>query len=424
MAGFGARILDPNDIPKFLNSPQTPLFNKSRLLYGLNLARKPIRELDRVVIVEGYLDVIALHQQGFANSVSPMGTAMNEDQLRYLKKFTRRMVLALDADAAGEKATLRGLEIARQALDREEEVTFDAHGLLRSEARLQADVRVTTLPEGKDPDDVVLANPQEWEKILEHARPIVLHVMEALAQGQDLEDAKVKSAIAARVLPLIEDVPSAVERDTYRQQLARYLKVDERSLTGNQRVSSQRSLRRKSGTGTPETSALATVNVNLAQRIQQMESHCLSLLLYRPGFLYDLERSLKHAELDKFSVSDFEETGNHSLAELFLQATEQDGQEEVDYMLEHAGDSLDDSLQQVLDHRPKENQSDEKLLEDLYRTLVNLRLIHVNQVLNQLRYLQEEPSLNNSGEVQSLVMKNTQARRKLDRALAGTDRNR
>jgi len=188
MAGFGARILDPNDVPKFLNSPQTALFDKSHLLYGLDQARKAIRTDDQVVIVEGYLDVIALHQSGFKNTVSPMGTALNEDQLRMLKKYTRRIVLALDADAAGEKATLRGLELARQALDRSEEVGFDAHGLLKREARLQADVRVTTLPEGADPDDVVLADPQKWRDILSAAQPIVVHVMETLVpREKDLE---------------------------------------------------------------------------------------------------------------------------------------------------------------------------------------------------------------------------------------------
>ena len=236
MTGFGARILDPNDVPKFLNSPQTALFDKSHLLYGLNLARKPIREQNQVVIVEGYLDVILLHQAGFANTVSPMGTALNEDQLRLLNKLSHRIVLALDADAAGEKATLRGLDLARNALEHETELAFDAHGLLRHEARLQADVRVTTLPPGMDPDEVVLRDPEEWKQIVASARPIVVHVMETLAKSQDLNDAKVKTAIAAQITPLIEDVPSAIERDTYRQQLARLLKVDEQTLLGSQKV--------------------------------------------------------------------------------------------------------------------------------------------------------------------------------------------
>ncbi|MDZ4063867.1 MAG: CHC2 zinc finger domain-containing protein, partial [Coriobacteriia bacterium] len=137
MTGFGARVLDPNDVPKFLNSPETPLFSKGRLLYGLDRARKPIRAAGQAVIVEGYMDVIALHQAGFENVISPMGTALTEDQLRLLKKFSRRIVLALDPDAAGQAAVLRGLDAARQSLDREQELGFDARGLLRHESRLQ-----------------------------------------------------------------------------------------------------------------------------------------------------------------------------------------------------------------------------------------------------------------------------------------------
>src|SRR5690606_22069663 len=193
MAGFGARMLDPEDMPKFLNSPQTVLFDKSHLLYGLDRARKSIRDHDQAVIVEGYLDVIALHQAGFTNVISPMGTALTEHQLNILKRFTRRIVLALDADAAGDKATLRGLEIARQTLDREADPVFDARGLLGYESRLQADVRGTTHPEGMDPDEVVNRNPQEWEQIVASANPIVIHVMETLAANQDLDDPKVKS---------------------------------------------------------------------------------------------------------------------------------------------------------------------------------------------------------------------------------------
>ena len=155
MAGFGARVFDPNDVPKFLNSPETPVFTKGRLLYGLDRARKPIRAADQVVIVEGYLDVIALHQAGFENVVSPMGTALTEEQLRLLKRFTRRIVLALDPDSAGQKAVLRGLDAARNAMDREGELGFDARGLLRSEARLQADLRVASMPDGLDPDEIV-----------------------------------------------------------------------------------------------------------------------------------------------------------------------------------------------------------------------------------------------------------------------------
>ena len=163
MAGFGARIVDPNDVPKFLNSPETPIFTKGHLLYGLDRARKPIRTADQAVIVEGYLDVIAVHQAGYENVVSPMGTALTEDQLRLLKKFTRRIVLALDPDTAGQKAVLHGLDAARSAMDHEGEFGFDARGLLRNEARLQADLRVASMPDGLDPDEIVTRNREEWK---------------------------------------------------------------------------------------------------------------------------------------------------------------------------------------------------------------------------------------------------------------------
>ena len=165
MAGFGARIVDPNDVPKFLNSPETAIFTKGHLLYGLDRARKPIRTADQAVIVEGYLDVIALHQAGYENVVSPMGTALTEEQLRLLKRFTRRIVLALDPDTAGQKAVLRGLEAARQAMDREGELGFDARGLLRNEARLQADLRVASMPDNLDPDEIVARDRAEWAAI-------------------------------------------------------------------------------------------------------------------------------------------------------------------------------------------------------------------------------------------------------------------
>ena len=230
LAGFGGRTLEPDGIPKYLNSPATDVFDKGRLLYGLDQARKSIRSLNQAVIVEGYMDVIGLHQAGFTNAVSPMGTALTEDQFRLLKRLTRNVVLALDPDAAGQNATLRGLETARKAMDQESEIHFDSRGLMRVEQRINADIRVTALPGLQDPDEIVLENPEAWKQIIAKAKPVVVHVMETLAIGKDLNDAKVKRDIAAQVMPLIDDVGDSVEREAYRQQLAGFLRVDERSL--------------------------------------------------------------------------------------------------------------------------------------------------------------------------------------------------
>ena len=419
MSGFGARILRPDDVPKFLNSPQTPLFDKGRLLYGLHLARKPIRAQDQVVIVEGYLDVIALHQAGFANSVSPMGTALTEDQLRLVKRFSRRVVLALDADAAGEKATLRGLEVARQALDHSDELAFDARGLLRHEARLEADVRVTTLPEGLDPDDVVLHDPEAWKKIIEDAKPIVVHVMESLAAGHNLDDAKVKSEIAAQVLPLIADVPNSVERDAYRQRLARMLKVDERALQGGS-APLQRPRRRVNpdqGTSAPPA-APETARESLGRR---MEGHFLRLLLRQPENIYSLDRALQGAGLSRFSPQDFESTDYQLLARFVLEALEQDHLEPQTHLLQHVPEALSDLQHDLLEPLPRGEPNIAARLEDLLRTLMNLRLLRVNEGIRQMRFMQED--LQQQGEVtlmpyQELLPQYIQARSRLESALS------
>ncbi len=230
IVGFGARTLEKDGIPKYLNSPQTNLFDKSRLLFGLDSAKRHIREARQVVIVEGYMDVMQGWQAGFRNIVAQMGTALTEEQLHLLKRQTKRFVIALDADAAGVQATMRSLRVARETLDREYEVRFDARGLVRHEGRLQADIRVVTLPAGQDPDNIIRHDPDQWPQLLATAKPVVAYVIDMATRDLDMNDPKAKAEVAQTVLPLISDIPNPIERDHYRQELARALRVDERSL--------------------------------------------------------------------------------------------------------------------------------------------------------------------------------------------------
>jgi DNA primase len=421
MSGFGARVLDPDDVPKYLNSPQTPLFDKGRLLYGLNLARKAIRAEDQVVIVEGYMDVIVPYQAGFLNTVSPMGTALTEDQMRLLKRFTRRIVLALDADAAGEKATLRGLEVARQALDHSEEISFNPRGLLRYEARLEADVRVTTIPEGMDPDEIVLRDPEEWRKIVESAKPIVLHVMETLASQKDLDDPKVKREISTRVLPLIEDIPNAVERDAYRQRLARLLKVDERALVGDGSPARTTStVRRRPKEQLAVEVEARPVAKTSEQLCRSLEKHCLRLLLQDPEWLHVLDRALQKNGLNRMDVTDFEYVDFQILARLIMQSLEQDRQEPQAYLTEHIPEELTALVDELQNDPRLENKNAQKLQEDLIRTLMKLRLVRVNDGIQQMRFLMEE--MQEAGETginpyQDNMLHYTLMRSRLDLAL-------
>lgn len=419
MTGFGARILDPNDVPKFMNSPETPLFSKSRLLYGLDRARKPIRTADQAVIVEGYLDVIALHQAGYENVVSPMGTSLTEDQLRLLKKFTRAIVLALDPDTAGQKAVLRGLEAARQSLDRRDEIGFDARGLLHHEARLQADLRVATMPDELDPDEIVQRDPQQWKNLIENARPIVVHVMSALAAGRDLDDAKVKSDIAAQVLPLIEDLPNPVERDSYRQRLARFLKVDERSISGGQaRGAKARRPRPRVETPIapqPPPSAVTPI----FSPSHRGELHILGLLIRRSDLLYRLDRGLLEAGLSRMAPEDFGYTDHQVLFRLVRQSLDQDANDAGDYLRQNLPTSLENLADELAAKPGDQDPLDDRLVEDLFRAVVKIRRTALTESINQLRFLQEESQQSGDLRTESyrdMVQQYSRLLRSLDQA--------
>ncbi len=208
ITGFGARVLD-DSLPKYVNSPQTPLFDKSSTLYGINLATTAIRQQDLAVIVEGYLDVITAHQNGFSNVIASMGTSVTEKQVSILKKLSKNMALALDADAAGEEATLRAVSY---------------------ENTLDAEVKVIIMPKGKDPDDVIKEDARAWQKLLEEALPLVDYTFNVVTAELDLSKASGKSQAVDKLLPLVAEINNPIRQAHYLQKLAGLLKVSERSI--------------------------------------------------------------------------------------------------------------------------------------------------------------------------------------------------
>ena len=226
---FGGRIVGEGE-PKYLNSPQNPLFNKSQVLFGLDLARGAIRAKGYVVIVESYMDVLQAHQAGIGNIVASMGTALTEQQLGLLKRLTKRYVLALDPDLAGSQATLRGLSVARQTLDRQVVPVPTARGYIRYESHLDADIRIMTLPQGKDPDDVIRETPELWDALVEAAIPVVDYYFQVSTRDIDLDSAKGKSEAVRRLAPVLAEIQDEVERSHYVQKLARLIRVDEATV--------------------------------------------------------------------------------------------------------------------------------------------------------------------------------------------------
>ena len=421
LAGFGGRVLNPDDVPKYLNSPATDLFDKGRLLYGLDQARGAMRSDSQAVIVEGYMDVIGLHQAGFTNAVSPMGTALTEAQFHLVKKMTSNIILALDPDAAGQKATLRGLETARKAMDMDEQLDFDSRGLLKIERFLKADIRVTTLPDGKDPDEIVLEDPEAWRKIIAEAKPVVNHVMDSLAEGQDLADPKVKRSIAEQVLPLIEDVGSTIEREAYRQRLAALLRLDARSLQpAKTTVSHDR--RRRNKPQEEDPGAQIRQPITLAAKNRLLEEFTLKYLVLDPDSLYQIDRALAQYELTELNLEDFQEGDMKHLFTLVKQSLAQTEYERSDFVEMNLGDDFElPKIPAAEAETLADTQS--RLFKDRLRSILRLRKNNVEDRLSEIHYLQNETEEKtySSEEANLLYLDLIETRRKIDQALMSPD---
>jgi DNA primase len=254
VTGFGGRALD-DSLPKYTNSPQTPLFDKSGTLYGINLAKDAVREQDTAVIVEGYMDVITAHQNGFKNAVASMGTAVTERQVTILKRLTRNLALALDADAAGEEAMLRTVGY---------------------ENSLDAEIKVIILPEGKDPDDVIKEDSENWQKLVAAAVPIVDYTFDMATAGLDLNTARGKALARDRLLPIIGEIKDNVRRAHYLQKLAGLLRVGERDLEADLARIRPKKVTGKAKEPEPKTPPVRSLVSS------PKEEYCLALLLQHP----------------------------------------------------------------------------------------------------------------------------------------------
>jgi len=323
---------------------------------------------------------------------------------------------------------MRGLEVARESLDHSSDVTFDARGLLHNEARLQADLRVSALPDGLDPDEIVLRDPEEWNQIIADAKPIIFHVLDTLVKDQDLRDPKIKSEIAMRILPLINDVPNPVERDAYRQQVARVIQVDESALLQltTQKTRPRRRLDRQEGNvGGPGSQKPAEANAQ--EKISAMEKQVLAYLLEDPEKIYRINRWLQKETLDRISAADFSYSEHSQIAEIIFKSLTQDDLDPVHYIQERLAEDVDLFLEKPIKLITAETEKEKKdasgrEMEEVIRLTMQLRQIQVNSLISQLRFLEsnqeEKPDKLEQKVQQENFMKLVRARGLLDKALA------
>ena len=273
VTGFGARVLD-DSLPKYINSPQTPIFDKSSSLYGIDKAKSAIRKKDLAIIVEGYMDALTAHQHEWQNVVGSMGTSLTEKQVEAIKRLTKNITLALDADLAGEEATLRGKAIL---------------------AYSSIEGKVISLPPGKDPDEVIGEEVALWQKLVEQAMPIMDFAFQSVIGKVDINKARDKSLAVQKLLPSISEVKDATQKFHYLEKLARELKIGRSELEVALRklkAPSERPRLSKSPERPGEQSRRARQLISSAG-----EEYCLALLLQYPELRpLAQELSLEHFE--------------------------------------------------------------------------------------------------------------------------------
>jgi DNA primase len=208
--GFGGRVFFKKDTrSKYINTPATILYDKSAVMYGMNNAKTDIRKEEKVIIVEGYTDVILCHQAGFKNVVSASGTALTTRQLDMLGRYTKKILTAFDMDAAGNSATKKGIDIA---LDK------------------GFDVRVIIMPDKKDPADVVSENKEEWGEYVKGAKPVINFYFKSVLSRYDLSNPHEKGEAGKELLPEIKKLKNSIERAYFVSELSRILGVSEDSV--------------------------------------------------------------------------------------------------------------------------------------------------------------------------------------------------
>jgi len=204
--GFGGRIFKKEDVAKYINTPNTLLYDKGKVLYGLDRAKVEIRKKDFCMLVEGYTDVILAHQAEMENTVATSGTALTPFQLIFLKRYSDNLFLGFDMDIAGDTATKRGIDLAQ------------VKGF---------NLKVILLPEGKDPADVISENPEDFTKLIDNARSILDFYFETTLSKKNSKTPEGKREISKVLLPVIKRIPNKIEQSFWIQKLAKQLEVGE-----------------------------------------------------------------------------------------------------------------------------------------------------------------------------------------------------
>ncbi len=369
VVGFGARALGDAQ-PKYLNSPQSAIFDKSSLVYALDLAKDEARQRDQIVVVEGYMDAIAAHQFGHPNVVAAMGTAVTEAQIAQVKRLSKHIVLALDADTAGQMATLRSLESLPNALDGDAVPVPGPDLIVRFERKLNAEIAIVRLPEGKDPDELIRKSPERWPEVVASAQPFLDFYVDAVTAAVAPDDPRAKSAAVKRAVPILANVADRIVQSHYAGLLGLRLGLDQGLILAEVRRSALRTSTGAGPAGPPLPGTAAPAKTS-------REDHLMALLLKH--------RAICRPVLDLVAADDLLDGRNRELLALL-----QDDRIPFDLAPEAIVAGLDDlvadhadALLATLEGKPA--QFPGQIERDAHQALDHLRRDRFHYLMRQLQ---------------------------------------
>lgn len=349
--GFGGRAIDPEDNPKYLNSPESKVFQKKNNLYGLNLSRQSVGKEGYIILVEGYMDVIALYQSGVENVAASLGTALTENQARLIKRYTRDVILSYDADSAGRAAALRGLEILKKE---------------------DCKVKVLHVTDGKDPDEYIKKNGKSaFLKLIDGALPYGDYRLESIKAGFDLNKDEDKIDYIRKATREVLSQLSPVEQEIYIKKLSKELKIAESAI--------KMELLGNDSTEKPHFAQKKEEPQEVSQDISPVERTLLRVMLTEESYI---QRLTAYPEILE---SEFAQKMYRLLLEEYSQFHRVDINKILDGLSREDGDRLSEIMEHVI-----VGGNEEQVFDDCVRTWRQGRLAKEEQRLITLLSMADE----------------------------------
>ncbi|MCX7749763.1 MAG: DNA primase [Clostridia bacterium] len=287
--GFGGRVMD-DSMPKYMNSPETPVYNKGRNLYAMNFAKHS--GVKNILIVEGYMDVITLHQAGITNSVASLGTALTESQGRLLKKYAEEIIISYDSDTAGQAAAMRGLDLLNE---------------------IGCNVKVLVIPDGKDPDEFIKKNGAEaFRSLIHKSITLVEYKIKVLKKQINTETIEGKIKLLNNAASVLAKVDNVVEREMYIRKIANEYEITEEALLAEvyKKIKPKSNFKSK-GQDISNIGKIKQKDGNFDSELVQYERRLLAILCF--------DNSVYKAVKNKINVQDFTLEENKKIAEYVVE---------------------------------------------------------------------------------------------------------